>query len=84
LPVAPLSFKAATYSGIFTLLPMLTGEERAHHGAILREVARMVETGKVTVRTDPRRFGLDTVCDAYRVIKVGESRGKLIVDIAPA
>ena len=24
-------FRAATYSGIFTLLPLLTGEERAHH-----------------------------------------------------
>jgi NADPH2:quinone reductase len=27
--LAPLSFRAATYSGIFTLLPLLTGEGRA-------------------------------------------------------
>ncbi len=30
--LAPLSFRAASYSGVFTLLPMLTGEGRAHHG----------------------------------------------------
>ena len=35
--LAPLSFRAATYSGVFTLLPMLTSEGRAHHGEILRK-----------------------------------------------
>src|SRR5262249_34946299 len=30
--LAPLSFRAASYSGVFTLLPLLTGEGRAHHG----------------------------------------------------
>ena len=29
--LAPLSFRAATYSGVFTLLPLLTREGRAHH-----------------------------------------------------
>ena len=33
--LAPLSFRAATYSGVFTLLPLLTGEGRAHHGEIM-------------------------------------------------
>ena len=30
--LAPLSFRAATYSGVFTLLPMLTSKGRARHG----------------------------------------------------
>jgi NADPH2:quinone reductase len=34
--LAPLSFKSASYAGVFTLLPLLTGEGREHHGAILR------------------------------------------------
>jgi NADPH:quinone reductase len=38
--LAPLSFRAASYSGVFTLLPMLTGEGRAHHGDILHEATR--------------------------------------------
>jgi NADPH2:quinone reductase len=33
--LAPLSFRGATYSGVFTLLPLITGEHRAHHGKIL-------------------------------------------------
>jgi NADPH2:quinone reductase len=64
--LAPLSFKAATYSGVFTLLPLLTGKGRAHHGEILAEATRLAETGQLVPTLDPRRFTLATVCDAYR------------------
>src|SRR6202012_1707190 len=39
--LAPLSFKAASYSGVFTLLPLLSGEGRERHGQILDEAAEM-------------------------------------------
>ena len=81
--LAPLSFRAATYSGVFTLLPMLTGEGREHHGEILSEATRLVEAGKVVPRLDPRHFTLETVCDAYRALKAGPVQGKLVVDVAP-
>src|SRR6266540_3979315 len=42
-----LSFKAASYSGVFTLAPILTGVGRAAHGAIVAEATRLVEAGKV-------------------------------------
>ena len=45
--LAPLSFRAATYSGVFTLLPLLTGEGRAHHGQILGEATRLAEAGQL-------------------------------------
>ena len=54
--LAPLSFRAASYSGVFTLLPILTGEGRAHHGEILREAAKLCEAGKIVPKLDPRRF----------------------------
>jgi hypothetical protein len=38
---------------VFTLLPMLTGEGRAHHGDILREATRLIEAGKLAPRVDP-------------------------------
>lgn len=79
--LAPLSFRAATYSGVFTLLPLLTGTGRANHGAILREAARLVDAGKLTVRLDPRRFGLDTIADAYQASVDGTARGKLVIEI---
>ena len=77
-------FRAATYSGVFTLLPLLTGEGRGRHGDILREATRLVEGGKVVSRLDTRRFTLDSVGEAYTAIKERSARGKLVVDIAVA
>jgi len=79
--LAPLSFRAASYSGVFTLLPMLTGEGRAHHGDILREATRLIEAGKVTPRVDVRHFTLSTVGEAYRTLESNDAAGKLVIDI---
>ncbi|CAN7180259.1 zinc-dependent alcohol dehydrogenase family protein [Rhizobium sp. LjRoot258] len=80
--LAPLSFKAATYSGVFTLLPLLTGEGRSHHGEILREVSKLVEAGKVMPRLDAHRFGLCDVAEAHALIENRKANGKLVVEIA--
>jgi NADPH2:quinone reductase len=79
--LAPLSFRAASYSGVFTLLPLLTGEGGAHHGEIMREATRLIEAGKITPRIDPRRFSLSEVNQAYSAMEAGGSAGKLVVDI---
>ena len=79
--LAPLSFRAASYSGVFTLLPLLTGEGRAHHGDILSEATRMAEAGRLSPSLDPRRFKLDEVADAYRLLAEGRAHGKLSIDI---
>ena len=80
--LAPLSFRAATYSGVFTLLPMLTGNGRAHHGDILRETTRMIEAGQIATRIDPRHFTLDTILDAYQALKDRSATGRVVVDVA--
>lgn len=81
--LAPLSFRAATYSGVFTLLPLLSGKGRANHGAIMREATRLVEEGRIKVTLDPRRLGFNPadVDAAYRAIGEGSARGKLVIDI---
>ena len=79
--LAPLSFRAASYSGIFTLLPLLTGEGREHHGAILAEATKLAEAGALVPRLDPRRFTFATVNEAYRAIEAGMVRGKIVVDV---
>ena len=81
--LAPLSFRAGTYSGVFTLLPLLTGTGRARHGEILREAAKLVEAGQLSVGLDPRRFTLETVLDAYAAIAHRTTAGKLVVDLPP-
>lgn len=53
--LAPLSFRGATYSGVFTLLPLLTGRSREHHGAILREAAALADNGALKPVLDRAR-----------------------------
>jgi NADPH2:quinone reductase len=79
--LAPLSFRAGTYSGVFTLLPLLTGEGRAHHGEIMAAAARLAEAGKLRPRLDPRRFALSNVAEAHAAIEDRSAQGKIVVDI---
>ena len=79
--LAPLSFRAGTYSGVFTLLPLLTGKGRSHHGEILAEATRLAEGGQLMPLLDPRRFTLETVDEAYRTITDGTARGKLAIGV---
>ncbi len=82
--LAPLSFRGASYSGIFTLLPLLTGEGRAHHGDILREAAKLVEAGRLAPRLDPRQFTLSSIGEAYAAQRNGSAAGKFVIDVAAA
>jgi NADPH2:quinone reductase len=79
--LAPLSFRAATYSGVFTLLPLLTGKGRDHHAVILETARTMVEAGNLIPALDPRCFTLETVGDAYSLVESGEASGKVVIDI---
>jgi NADPH:quinone reductase-like Zn-dependent oxidoreductase len=80
--LAPLSFRAATYSGVFTLLPLITGEGRAHHGAIMREATKLIEAGRVKVNLSVERYSMESVSAAHRDVGAGLNQGKLVVDIA--
>jgi NADPH:quinone reductase-like Zn-dependent oxidoreductase len=82
--LASLSFKGATYSGVFTLLPLLTGEGRTHHGDILAQATRLVEAGELVPLIDPRRFSLVSVESANNALRDGDARGKIIIDLAGA
>jgi NADPH:quinone reductase-like Zn-dependent oxidoreductase len=82
--LAPLSFRAASYSGVFTLLPILSGEGRAHHGEILRDATRLAETGRIVPRVDHRRFTFETVGDAYEAVRTRKTSGKVVVDVETA
>ncbi|WP_416211169.1 zinc-dependent alcohol dehydrogenase family protein [Nitrospirillum sp. BR 11828] len=80
--LAPLSFKGATYSGVFTLAPLLTGVGRAHHGEILAQISTLVEAGKLLPRLDPRPYTLDTVADAHAALTARSAKGKVVVSIS--
>jgi NADPH2:quinone reductase len=79
--LAPLSFRAASYSGVFTLLPLLTGEGRPHHGDIMREATKLIEAGKVVPFVDPRSFTFETADDAHRAVESRTAAGKIVIEI---
>ena len=79
--LAPLSFKGATYSGVFTLLPLLTGEGRDRHGEILAAATELVEARQLVPNVDPRRFALETIADAHAAIAERTARGKIVISI---
>lgn len=80
--LAPLSFKAGTYSGVFTLLPLLSGIGREHHGEILARIATLVEGGKLSPRLDPRTFRWTDVESAHAALASGGAAGKIVVTVA--
>lgn len=79
--LAPLSFRAGTYSGVFTLLPLLTGKGRAHHGDIMEAAAKLAESGRLKVNLDPNRFTFEQVNEAFKLMEDGKARGKVVVTI---
>nr|WP_248296288.1 zinc-binding dehydrogenase [Streptomyces sp. S1D4-11] len=68
----------------FTLMPLLTGRHRAHHGEIMREATALADAGSLKPRLDPRTFTLDSVADAHAAVERGTAAGKVVVDIAQA
>lgn len=79
--LAPLSLRGASYSGIFTLLPLLTGEGRAHHGEILRHAAELADEGKLIPLLNERHFSSKEIAAAHDEVERG-ALGKVVIDLS--
>lgn len=77
--LAPLSFRAATYSGVFTLLPLLTGIGRPQHGHILHRAAELADRNQLRPLLNEQQFGQD-IAGAYDLVAKG-SRGKVVLEL---
>ena len=78
--LAPLSFRNATYSGVFTLTPLLTGAGQSRLGGILNQAAKLVDDGKLKPLLAERRFSPAELEAAFSLVKSG-SIGKVVVEI---
>ncbi|HEX2916905.1 MAG TPA: zinc-dependent alcohol dehydrogenase family protein [Edaphobacter sp.] len=78
--LAPLSFRGATYSGVFTLMPMLTGTGQEHHGEILRQAAMLADSGRLRPLLSEQRFAADQIEAAHALVETG-ALGKVIVEM---
>ena len=79
--LAPLSFRAASYAGVFTLLPLLTGKGRAHHGDILAAASVLADAGQLRPLLDAQRYTLHTANAAHDAITQRRSSGKVVIEI---
>ncbi|WP_417488169.1 zinc-dependent alcohol dehydrogenase family protein [Maricaulis sp.] len=82
LDLSPVHFKGLSLHVVFMLIPMLHDVGRETHGAILTELARLVDAGAVTPLLDDTRFTLDQVGDAHARLTSGQAIGKVVIDIA--
>ena len=81
--LAPLSFRGATYSGVFTLLPLLTGRGRAAHGRILGSAAALGGQGRLQPILHPQLYSLADADLALKQVATGIPAGKIVIDVAP-
>jgi NADPH2:quinone reductase len=79
--LAPLSFRGATYSGVFTLLPLQTGRGRAHHGEIMEQASRLADQGLLRPIVSERRFNTKNLSDAYAYVETS-GLGKVVVEVS--
>jgi NADPH2:quinone reductase len=77
--LAPLSFRGATYSGVFTLLPLITGQGRAHHGEILAHITVLVEAGKLRPLLNDAMISMADIDTAHALVESGVV-GKVVVE----
>jgi NADPH:quinone reductase-like Zn-dependent oxidoreductase len=78
--LAPLSFRGATYSGVFTLIPLQTGKGRLHHGEILAKAAELVASGKLKPLVNEKYFGTSNIAEAHALAQTN-TIGKVVVEI---
>jgi NADPH:quinone reductase len=78
--LAPLSFRGATYSGVFTLMPLLTGIGRAHHGEILSQAAALADQGKLKPLLNQQSFAATEIEAAHALVESGAT-GKVVVNL---
>jgi NADPH:quinone reductase len=79
--LAPLSFRGASYSGVFTLYPLLSGNGREHHGEILAKAAQLAEAGKLLPLLNETIYSFETLEEAHEAVASGQSAGKVVVSI---
>lgn len=77
--LAPLSFLSGTYSGVFTLYPLLSGKNRKHIGQILYKAKELFEEGKLKIMLHHKHYDLEQSNEAYTILEGNNSSGKIVI-----
>lgn len=80
--LTPMHLKGLSLHAVFMPNPMLHDQGRQAHGAILRDVAALVDAGRLRPLIDPEAFSLTDLAAAHRKLEEGRVVGKLVVDVS--
>jgi len=82
LDLTPAHFKGLSLHVVFMLIPMLHNVNRSVHGAILADLAKIVDAGALTPLLDEEQFVLEEVGAAYNRLTSGKAIGKVVVTVS--
>jgi NADPH2:quinone reductase len=80
LDLTPAHFKGLSLHVVFMLIPMLHNFRREQHAEILRNLARIAESGGLKPVLDEKRYSLQEVGQAYARLESGKAMGKVVVE----
>jgi alcohol dehydrogenase len=81
LDLTPAHFKGLSLHVVFMLIPMLYDHKREEHGAMLAELAGIVDAGALRPLLDETQFDLLEVGKAHDHLTSGQAIGKVVVQI---
>ena len=81
LDLSVAHFKGLSLHVVFMLIPMLHNIKRDEHGKILKELAKIVESGALTPVLDDMTFSLDEVGKAHQHLSSGKAMGKVVINV---
>ena len=81
LDLTPAHLKGLSLHVVFMLIPMLHNQKREVHGAILTELATLIDAGALKPLLDEKQFSFDEVGQAYAHLSSGQAVGKVVVDM---
>ena len=65
---------------VFMLIPLLHDIDTAHHGAILRQLATLVDEGRVRPLLDEHHYRFSRVAEAHRFLESDQAVGKVVLE----
>jgi len=77
-----LHAKSVTLHCVFMGLPLISGKGRAHHGDILRRLARLVDSDRIKPLIDPEVFAFKDIGKAHQKLQDGKAMGKIALEAA--
>ncbi|NKI28506.1 zinc-dependent alcohol dehydrogenase family protein [Arenibacter sp. 6A1] len=80
IDLSTMHFKGLSLHVVFMLIPMIHNFQREKHGEILKNIAKIAESGALKPLLDEENFSLKNVGKAYARLESGKAIGKVIVE----